>query len=167
MTQLSVNINKIALIRNSRGRNYPDVAAFSERFLQLGAHGITLHPRPDQRHARYSDAHELKVVCDRYNAELNIEGNPTRGFLDVVLAVKPAQCTLVPDDPNQVTSDHGWDLANNADFLREVCAELNAAGVRVQFVCRLRLSKCRVGERVGRKSRGAIHRAVCRNLRHA
>ena len=133
MTQLSVNINKIALIRNSRGRNYPDVAAFSERFLQLGAHGITLHPRPDQRHARYSDAHELKAVCERYNAELNIEGNPTREFLDVVLAVKPAQCTLVPDDPNQVTSDHGWDLANNADFLREVCAELSAAGVRVSL----------------------------------
>ena len=87
MTQLSVNINKIALIRNSRGRNYPDVAAFSERFLQLGAHGITLHPRPDQRHARYSDAHELKAVCDRHGAELNIEGNPTREFLDVVLAV--------------------------------------------------------------------------------
>ncbi len=133
MTQLSVNINKIALIRNSRGRNYPDVAAFSEHFLQLGAHGITLHPRPDQRHARYSDAHELKAVCDRYNAELNIEGNPTREFLDVVLTVKPAQCTLVPDDPNQVTSDHGWDLLANADFLRAVCAELNAAGVRVSL----------------------------------
>ena len=133
MTQLSVNINKIALIRNSRGRNYPDVAQFSERFLQLGAHGITLHPRPDQRHARYSDAHELKAVCDRYGAELNIEGNPTREFLDVVLAVKPAQCTLVPDDPNQITSDHGWDLLANADFLRAVCAELNAAGVRVSL----------------------------------
>ena len=133
MTQLSVNINKIALIRNSRGRNYPDVAAFSERFLQLGAHGITLHPRPDQRHARYSDAHELKALCDRYGAELNIEGNPTREFLDVVLAVKPAQCTLVPDDPNQVTSDHGWDLDKNAAFLREVCAELKSAGIRVSL----------------------------------
>ena len=133
MTQLSVNINKIALIRNSRGRNYPDVVAFSERFLQLGAHGITLHPRPDQRHARYSDAHELKALCDRYGAELNIEGNPTREFLDVVLAVKPAQCTLVPDDPNQVTSDHGWDLDKNAAFLREVCAELKAAGIRVSL----------------------------------
>ncbi len=133
MTQLSVNINKIALIRNSRGRNYPDVAAFSERFLQLGAHGITLHPRPDQRHARYSDARELKAVCDRHGAELNIEGNPTREFLDVVLAVKPAQCTLVPDDPNQVTSDHGWDLEKNAAFLREVCTELNAAGIRVSL----------------------------------
>ena len=133
MTQLSVNINKIALIRNSRGRNYPDVVAFSERFLQLGAHGITLHPRPDQRHARYSDAHELKAVCDRHGAELNIEGNPTREFLDVVLAVKPAQCTLVPDDPNQVTSDHGWDLDKNAAFLREVCVELKAAGIRVSL----------------------------------
>ena len=133
MTQLSVNINKIALIRNSRGRNYPDVAAFSERFLQLGAHGITLHPRPDQRHARYSDAHELKAVCDRHGVELNIEGNPTREFLDVVLAVKPAQCTLVPDDPNQVTSDHGWDLDKNAAFLREVCVELKAAGIRVSL----------------------------------
>ena len=133
MTQLSVNINKIALIRNSRGRNYPDVAAFSERFLQLGAHGITLHPRPDQRHARYSDAHELKALCDKHGKELNIEGNPTTEFLNVVKAVRPAQCTLVPDDPNQVTSDHGWDLARDAEFLRGVCADLNAHGIRVSL----------------------------------
>ena len=84
MTQLSVNINKIALIRNSRGRNFPDVVAFSEQFLNLGAHGITLHPRPDQRHARYSDAHELKALCDKHGKELNIEGNPTTEFLNVV-----------------------------------------------------------------------------------
>ncbi len=133
MTQLSVNINKIALIRNSRGRNFPDVVAFSEQFLNLGAHGITLHPRPDQRHARYSDAHELKILCDAHGKELNIEGNPTQEFLDVVKAVKPAQCTLVPDDPNQVTSDHGWDLRANAAFLREVCADLNAHGIRVSL----------------------------------
>ena len=133
MTQLSVNINKIALIRNSRGRNYPDVRAFSEQFLQLGAAGITLHPRPDQRHARYSDAHELKALCDQYGKELNIEGNPTSEFLAVVKAVKPAQCTLVPDDPQQITSDHGWDLQKNADFLRQVCADLKADGIRVSL----------------------------------
>lgn len=133
MTQLSVNINKIALIRNSRGRDYPHVVGFAERFLNLGAHGITLHPRPDQRHARYSDVHELKVLCDAHGKELNIEGNPTAEFLDVVKAVKPAQCTLVPDDPQQVTSDHGWDLRTHADFLRTVCADLNAHGIRVSL----------------------------------
>lgn len=133
MTQLSVNINKIALLRNSRGRDFPSVLEFSERFMNLGAHGITLHPRPDQRHARYSDAHELKILCDKLGKELNIEGNPTQEFLDVVKAVKPAQCTLVPDDPNQVTSDHGWDLVADSEFLRGVCADLSAHDIRVSL----------------------------------
>jgi pyridoxine 5-phosphate synthase len=130
MTKLSVNINKIALLRNSRGRNYPDVCAFAERCLQLGADGITLHPRPDQRHARYSDVIELLAVTAAHGRELNVEGNPTAEFLDVVLRARPAQCTLVPDSPDQLTSDHGWDLVRDAAALRPVLARLRDAGIR-------------------------------------
>lgn len=133
MTQLSVNINKIALLRNSRGRNFPDVRAFAARCLQLGAHGITLHPREDQRHARYSDVHELQGLCQEKSAELNVEGYPSAGFLDVVCAVRPAQCTLVPDAPGQLTSDHGWDVAANADLLGGVIARLKALGIRTSL----------------------------------
>lgn len=131
MTHLSVNINKVALIRNSRGRDYPSVSWFSERCLQLGAHGITLHPRPDQRHARYSDVHELKTLVDRFpGTELNVEGNPTPDFLDVVIAAKAHQCTLVPDAPGQLTSDHGWDVRTEARRLEPILARLRAAGIR-------------------------------------
>ncbi len=133
MTQLSVNINKIALLRNSRGRNFPDVLAFAKRCLELGAHGITLHPRPDQRHARYADAEQLKPVCDARGGELNIEGYPTEDFLALVKRVRPAQCTLVPDTPGQLTSDHGWDLISQADLLRNTIAGLKHAGVRVSL----------------------------------
>ena len=133
MTALSVNINKIALIRNSRGRNYPDVNYFAERFLQLGASGITLHPRPDQRHARYQDVVELKALCDRYQQPLNVEGYPTPDFLAVVKQNRPAQCTLVPDDPQQVTSDHGWDLRQHAEFLQQICQELTPLGIEVSL----------------------------------
>jgi pyridoxine 5-phosphate synthase len=134
VTKLSVNINKVALLRNSRGRNYPDVAAFSERLLGLGADGITLHPRPDQRHARYSDVGELHAVVRRHpGAELNVEGNPTEEFLAVVARERPAQCTLVPDDPGQLTSDHGWDLRGNRDRLRGIVGRLKDAGVRVSL----------------------------------
>lgn len=130
MTLLSVNINKVALIRNSRGRNYPDVAAFAARCLDLGAAGITLHPRPDQRHARYSDVETLGALCQARGVELNVEGYPTREFMDVVIAARPAQCTLVPDEPGQLTSDHGWDLRRHEKQLREVIAELSAHGIR-------------------------------------
>lgn len=130
MTVLSVNINKVALIRNSRGRNYPDVLAFASRCLDLGAAGITLHPRPDQRHARYSDVSSLGQLCRERSVELNVEGYPTREFLDVVIANRPAQCTLVPDEPGQLTSDHGWDLRRHEKQLREVIAELSAHGIR-------------------------------------
>lgn len=133
MTQLSVNINKIALLRNSRGRNYPEVCAFAERFLQLGADGITLHPRPDQRHARYADVPELHAVTSAYGKELNVEGYPTAEFLEVVRRTRPAQCTLVPDSPDQVTSDHGWDLVRDAAMLRPVIAALNDDGIRVSL----------------------------------
>jgi pyridoxine 5-phosphate synthase len=133
MTQLSVNINKIALLRNSRGRDYPSVRGFATRCLDLGAHGITLHPRPDQRHARYTDVADLKALCDGRGVELNVEGYPTPEFLDVVRAARPAQCTLVPDEPGQLTSDHGWDLARHAATLRPILADLRAAGIRVSL----------------------------------
>ncbi len=133
MTLLSVNINKIALLRNSRGRNFPDVAAFAARCLDLGAHGITLHPREDQRHARYSDVSELAALCSARGCELNVEGYPSEQFLEVVKAVRPAQCTLVPDAPGQLTSDHGWDIVEHAALLRRVIGELKALGIRTSL----------------------------------
>ncbi|MEO7493801.1 MAG: pyridoxine 5'-phosphate synthase [Massilia sp.] len=133
MTKLSVNINKIALLRNSRGRNFPDVAAFAARCLDLGADGITLHPRPDQRHARYSDVVELQAVCLAHGRELNVEGYPEGEFLDVVKRVRPAQCTLVPDAPGQLTSDHGWDIGRDAGLLGPVIADLKALGIRTSL----------------------------------
>ena len=133
-TVLSVNLNKIALIRNSRGRNDPDVCVFARMALNNGAGGVTIHPRPDQRHARYSDAHELKALLADYpGKELNIEGNPVDEFLDVVLEVKPEQCTLVPDDPNQITSDHGYDLTKDGEMLKPIVERLQAAGIRVSI----------------------------------
>jgi pyridoxine 5-phosphate synthase len=133
MTFLSVNINKIALLRNSRGRNFPDVNAFAARCLQLGAHGITLHPRQDQRHARYSDVHELQALCRERGAELNVEGYPSEEFLDVVCSARPAQCTLVPDAPGQLTSDHGWDMLGDAALLRATLARLRDHGIRTSL----------------------------------
>ena len=132
MTHLSVNLNKIGLLRNSRGRDYPNLINMAERTLELGAFGITIHPRPDQRHATYQDAHDLKALLKRFpGAELNIEGFPDAQFLEVVLEVEPDQCTLVPDDPNQLTSDHGWNIARDQDALRPVIAKLKAKGIRV------------------------------------
>lgn len=132
-TKLSVNINKIALLRNARGRDYPSVCAFAASCLDLGAHGITLHPRPDQRHARYSDVTELKALCEERHAELNVEGYPADEFLDVVLDAGPAQCTLVPDSPDQVTSDHGWQFAGQEDLLCRVIGRLRENGIRVSL----------------------------------
>ena len=133
MAKLSVNINKIALLRNARGRNYPDVAAFADRCLQLGADGITLHPRPDQRHARYGDVVELQAVTAAHGSELNVEGFPASEFLQVVHRVRPAQCTLVPDAPDQLTSDHGWNLLRDAELLRPVIYRLKEEGIRVSL----------------------------------
>lgn len=132
-TQLSVNINKIALLRNSRGRNFPDVGAFADRCLALGVHGITLHPRPDQRHARYQDAEDLQRICAGRGCELNIEGYPAEEFLAVVKQVRPAQCTLVPDSPGQLTSDHGWDLKRESENLRPIIKALKDLGIRVSL----------------------------------
>lgn len=130
MTRLSVNINKIATIRNARGGNMPDVqkaAADCERF---GAEGITVHPRPDERHIRYSDVRLLKPLV---TTEFNIEGNPIQSFTDLVLEVRPTQVTLVPDAHDAITSNAGWDTIRNRDFLTEVCSEFKRHGIRTSI----------------------------------
>jgi len=130
MTNLSVNINKPALLRNSRGSDLPKLVQIAKDCERFGADGITIHPRPDERHVKYADAYELK---DEVSTEFNIEGNPTEKFLKMVLEVKPHQCTLVPDDPNQLTSDHGWDTIKHKAHLTEVTAELKSNGIRVSL----------------------------------
>jgi len=128
--KLSVNINKIALIRNSRGANYPNLLTVAKDIEDFGGEGITVHPRPDERHIRYSDIAPLKELV---TTEFNIEGYPSRRFLDMVIANKPHQCTLVPDLPGALTSDTGWDTIKNKDFLKEVIQELKANDIRVSL----------------------------------
>lgn len=130
MTRLSVNLNKIALIRNSRGSNFPNLIQVAQDCERFGAQGITVHPRPDERHCKFADLPELKAVC---TTEFNIEGFPSRHFIDEVIKVKPHQCTLVPDDPNQITSDHGWDTIKHQSFLKEIIQELNKEKIRVSL----------------------------------
>ena len=130
MTRLSVNLNKVALIRNARGGNLPNLLQVALDCEKFGAEGITVHPRPDQRHVRYNDIGPLK---QNIQTELNIEGNPTTDFIDLVLEHQPAQCTLVPDAPEALTSDAGWNTLTNKDFLISVCNVLKAAGVRVSL----------------------------------
>ena len=135
-TKLSVNLNKVALLRNQRDIGYPSVIEAARRVLDAGAHGVTVHPRPDERHTRRSDVPALAALLrDDYTgaAEFNVEGNPTPDFLDLVLAVKPDQVTLVPDDPHAKTSDHGWDVAANKAFLAGVIGRIKAAGPRVSI----------------------------------
>ncbi len=129
-TKLSVNINKIATLRNARGANYPDVLAFAQRIQEMGADGITIHPRPDERHIRYTDALALRPLVF---TEFNIEGNPISKFIDLVLEVKPEQVTLVPDDPNQLTSDHGWDTIKYKDYLKEIISEFKKNNIRTSI----------------------------------
>lgn len=133
MTKLSVNVNKIALLRNSRGGNVPNVLQFSLDCLKYGADGITIHPRPDQRHIRYSDAYELKAALTPLGIELNIEGYPDERFLQMVLEVRPAQATLVPDKPGQLTSDHGWNCLQEEVLLKDLVSRLKSAGIRVSL----------------------------------
>ena len=130
MSRLSVNINKIALLRNSRVSEIPDLIQFARDCERYGAQGITVHPRPDERHIRRSDVYALKKVV---TTEFNIEGYPTDDFMKMVLEVKPEQCTLVPDEPGQLTSDHGWDTIKHTDFLKKVIADLHRAGIRVSL----------------------------------
>jgi len=129
-TKLSVNINKIATLRNARGANYPNVVEFAKLVQEYGADGVTIHPRPDERHIRYRDAFELRPVV---TTEFNIEGNPIPKFIDLVLQVKPEQVTLVPDDPNQLTSDHGWDTIKHKDYLVDIIKEFKNAGIRTSI----------------------------------
>ena len=130
MTRLSVNINKIATIRNARGGKMPDVAKAAVDCERFGAEGITVHPRPDERHIRYSDVREIKPLV---TTEFNIEGNPIPSFIDLVIGTCPHQVTLVPDAENAITSDAGWDTIANRSFLTDVCAEFRKHGIRTSI----------------------------------
>ncbi len=131
MTRLSVNINKIATLRNSRGGNNPDLVKMALDAERFGAQGITVHPRPDERHIRYQDVYDLKKVI---STEFNIEGNPTENaFVKLVLANKPAQVTLVPDVQGQITSNQGWDTIKHQAYLKDTIAEFQSAGIRVSI----------------------------------
>lgn len=131
MTKLSVNINKIATLRNARGANNPDVVKAAIDVQRFGADGVTVHPRPDERHIRYEDVRQIKKVI---TAEFNIEGNcRERSFIDLVLETRPAQVTLVPDVIGQLTSDHGWDTIKNKDYLKEIIAVFKKENIRVSI----------------------------------
>ncbi len=131
MTVLSVNVNKIALLRNSRGRDFPSVLDFAKRVIDLGVAGITVHPRPDERHVTRRDIRELtSFLADYPQVEFNIEGYPSEEFLDLVINAQPHQCTLVPDAPDQLTSDHGWDILANEALLQNVLARLRENEIR-------------------------------------
>lgn len=130
MTKLSVNINKIAVVRNSRGGNRPNVLQAALDIERFGADGITVHPRPDERHIRYADVRELKP---RLSTEFNIEGNPIPSFVELVLEACPAQVTLVPDGPDVLTSNAGWDTLRHRDFLKEVADRFHEKGIRVSI----------------------------------
>ena len=130
MTQLSININKVATLRNARGGNTPNVIQFALDCERFGAQGITVHPRPDERHIRYADVTALRPLLSR---EFNIEGNPVPRFIELVTSVRPAQVTLVPDAEDAITSNAGWDTVSHADFLRTVVAGFQEQGIRVSL----------------------------------
>jgi len=131
MTRLSVNINKFATLRNARGGNNPDLIKVAQDCERFGAQGITVHPRPDERHIRYEDVYQLK---NNISSEFNIEGNPLeQKFVDLVLATKPAQVTLVPDSSNQITSNHGWDTIQHQQFLKDIIQTFKQAHIRVSI----------------------------------
>ncbi|MDX1505748.1 MAG: pyridoxine 5'-phosphate synthase [Spongiibacter sp.] len=160
MTALSINLNKIALIRNSRDTEYPSVIHHAQRCIAAGAHGITVHPRPDQRHIRADDCYDLAKVL---NVEFNIEGNPFAaamksdrrgvsdypGFMEIIRATRPAQCTLVPDNNDQLTSDHGFDLTRDGERLAPVIAELKSLGARVSLFMDPAPEQIRLAREVG------------------
>lgn len=140
MTQLSVNVNKLATLRNSREKNNPDVAAMAKKILGFGAHGITVHPRPDGRHIRMHDVLEIHELLNRWNSEskhkpveFNIEGYPSDEFLELIAKVKPHQCTLVPDPPEALTSNAGWDMVSSQALLTRVLGDLRKMGVRASI----------------------------------
>ena len=139
MTRLSVNINKVATLRNARGGNTPNVIQVAMDCEKFGAQGITVHPRPDGRHIRYADVLDLKPVL---TTEFNIEGNPNEEFIDLVLSVLPAQVTLVPDAENVLTSNAGWDTVKHLSFLRDVVTTFKAKGIRVSIFVNARYLEC-------------------------
>ncbi len=130
MTKLSVNINKIATLRNARGEDYPNLVKTAKDIIKFGAEGITIHPRPDERHIKYSDAYDLK---QNISTELNIEGNPSKKFINMVCEVKPNQVTLVPDEFDAITSNSGWDTVTNFDFLKDIVEEFKSNSIRVSI----------------------------------
>ncbi len=130
MTKLSVNVNKLATLRNSRGGNNPDVLKTTLDIISFGAQGITVHPRPDERHIRRKDVYD---IAPKINVEFNIEGYPDDDFLALVSEIRPAQCTLVPDPPHVLTSNAGWDVEKNVDFLKKVIRSLHASGIRTSL----------------------------------
>ena len=146
MTNLSININKVATLRNARGENNPDVQQFAIDCERMGAQGITVHPRPDERHIRYDDVFKLRPLV---KTEFNIEGYPTDRFMDLVLKVKPEQVTLVPDGPHDLTSSAGWDVEANFDFLNDVIERLNEAGIRSSIFVGTDADNIRAAARVG------------------
>ncbi len=146
MTRLSVNINKVATLRNARGENVPDVVRFARDCEAFGAQGITVHPRPDERHITRADVYALRPVVA---TEFNIEGYPSEEFMRLVCEVRPDQVTLVPDAPGAVTSNSGWDVIANADFLQSICADLSRAGIRSSIFVNADLTQVRMASEIG------------------
>jgi len=152
MTRLSVNINKIATIRNARGGNIPDVKLAAIRCEMFGAQGITIHPRPDERHIRYADVFEIRPII---KTEFNIEGYPSASFIELVLKTKPDQVTLVPDPPDVITSNSGWDTKKNVEFLKDVINKFKGAGIRTSIFVDTNLDNI-----VGAKETGTDRRVI-------
>ncbi len=146
MTKLSVNINKIATLRNARGGNVPDVQKVATDCEQFGAEGITVHPRPDGRHIKYDDVFALRPLI---KSEFNIEGYPSPEFIDLVLKVKPEQVTLVPDAPDALTSDSGWNVGDNMSFLTEIVDKFNAAGIRTSLFVSTDVEQIKLAAKTG------------------
>lgn len=150
MAKLSVNLNKVATLRNTRSIGIPSVAHAARLCLDAGAPGITVHPRPDERHIRPADVDELASLLQRYPAaEFNIEGNPFQGYMQIVTRVRPTQCTLVPDSPDQSTSDHGWDLVRDGDRLAPIIADLKKLGCRTSLFMDVDSTQWEIARQIG------------------
>ena len=146
MTKLSVNINKVATIRNSRGGNIPDVKQVAQDCEAFGAHGITVHPRPDERHIRYSDVYDIKPII---KTELNIEGYPGPEFVDLIMKVKPTQVTLVPDAPGAITSNQGWDVETNLEMLTELVEMFASKSIRTSLFVETDIRNIEIAAKTG------------------
>ncbi len=150
MTKLSVNLNKLALLRNARGTDFPNLLKMARRTIAARVQGITVHPRPDQRHVTYSDVYDLSQLVSEHPAvEFNIEGNPIHKFLDIVGEVKPTQCTLVPDATEQLTSDHGWNLREDRERLLPIIKNLQAKGIRVSLFMDTEIGQIDIAKTIG------------------